>query len=91
MSHGFVDVMQFQPTALLHISHSEWHTMYDLAKMFLHCLNHWRLETPTTRRAAHKNEDGSADKVSLEDIENYKVSWNRFHGFEDTAQISCMG
>ena len=24
--------------------------MYDLAKMFLHCLNHWKLETPTARK-----------------------------------------
>ena len=28
----------------------DWQTMYDLAKMFLHCLNHWKLETPAARK-----------------------------------------
>lgn len=28
----------------------EWQTMYDLAKMFLHCFNHWNFETPSVRK-----------------------------------------
>lgn len=28
----------------------EWQKMCDLGKMFLHCLNHWKLETPTAWR-----------------------------------------
>ena len=37
--------------------------MYDLAKMFLHCLNHWKLETPTARKQTMSTEDISAYKV----------------------------
>ena len=32
-----------------HLPPKDWQTMYDLAKMFLHCLNHWKLETPNAR------------------------------------------
>ena len=59
---------------------SEWQTMYDLAKMFLHCLNHWRLETPALRKASpktEKNEDGAVDRAPLhtppDDVTTYKV------------------
>ena len=38
--------------------------MYDLAKMFLHCLNHWKLETPTARKQLMSSDDISAYKVS---------------------------
>ena len=41
----------------------DWQTMYDLAKMFLHCLNHWKLETPTARKQTMSAEDISAYKV----------------------------
>ena len=27
---------------------SEWRNMYELAKMFLYCFNHWKLEPPST-------------------------------------------
>jgi histone acetyltransferase len=51
-----------------HLPQKEWQTMYDLAKMFLHCLNHWKLETPTVRKQTMSAEDISAYKVScLED------------------------
>ncbi|RWS03005.1 histone acetyltransferase KAT2B-like protein [Dinothrombium tinctorium] len=42
----------------------EWHTMSDLAKMFIHCMNHWKLETPTSRKLHSPNEDGSAYKIN---------------------------
>ena len=42
--------------------------MYDLAKMFLHCLNHWKLETPTARR----------QQMNTEDISAYKVNYTRW-------------
>ncbi len=42
----------------------DWQTMYDLAKMFLHCLNHWKLETPTARKALMTSDDISAYKVN---------------------------
>lgn len=38
--------------------------MYDLAKMFLHCLNHWKLETPTARKQHAHNDDVSVYKVN---------------------------
>lgn len=42
---------------------NDWQTMYDLAKMFLHCLNHWKLETPTARKQVMTTDDVSAYKV----------------------------
>lgn len=32
------------------LAQREWQTMYDLAKMFLHCFNHWNFETPSARK-----------------------------------------
>lgn len=51
-----------------HLPQKDWQTMYDLAKMFLHCLNHWKLETPASRRQTM-----SADEVS-----SYKVNYTRW-------------
>ncbi|KAL4226662.1 Histone acetyltransferase kat2b [Mactra antiquata] len=51
-----------------HLAQRDWQTMYDLAKMFLHCLNHWKLETPTSRQA-HAGSD---------DIATYKVNYTRW-------------
>lgn len=42
--------------------------MYDLAKMFLHCLNHWKLETPASR----------AQRAGADDINAYKVNYTRY-------------
>jgi len=68
-----------------HLAQKEWQTMYDLAKMFLHCLNHWRLETPAVRKAApkpEKSEDGASDKSALQpppdDTSAYKVNYTRW-------------
>ncbi|XP_040577469.1 histone acetyltransferase KAT2B isoform X2 [Lepeophtheirus salmonis] len=52
-----------------HLSQRDWQTMYDLAKMFLHCLNHWKLETPTARKQIIS---------SSEDISVYKVNYTRW-------------
>ncbi|KAH3876567.1 histone acetyltransferase KAT2B-like [Dreissena polymorpha] len=51
-----------------HLAQKEWQTMYDLAKMFLHCLNHWKLETPTSRQ----------QHAGSEDIATYKVNYTRW-------------
>ena len=48
-----------------HLPQKDWQTMYDLAKMFLHCLNHWKLETPTARKQTMSSEDISAYKVCV--------------------------
>lgn len=68
-----------------HLAQKEWQTMYDLAKMFLHCLNHWRLETPAVRKAApkvEKNEDGASDRTTPQpppdDSSAYKVNYTRW-------------
>lgn len=42
----------------------EFHLMHDFAKMFIRCLNHWKLETPTARKTHSPNEDSSAYKVN---------------------------
>lgn len=47
-----------------HLPPRDWQTMYDLAKMFLHCLNHWKLETPTARKQVMTPDDISAYKVN---------------------------
>ncbi|KAK6170523.1 hypothetical protein SNE40_018897 [Patella caerulea] len=51
-----------------HLAQKEWQTMYDLAKMFLHCLNHWKLET-SANRAQHAGTD---------DMSAYKVNYTRW-------------
>lgn len=51
-----------------HLPQKDWQTMYDLAKMFLHCLNHWKLETPNARKQT----------MSADDIAAYKVNYPRW-------------
>jgi len=51
-----------------HLSAKEWQMMYDLAKMFLHCLNHWKLETPTARK----------QQLSGDEVSPYKVNYTRW-------------
>ncbi|XP_072179087.1 histone acetyltransferase KAT2A-like [Diadema setosum] len=46
------------------LAHKEWMIMYDLAKMFLHCMNHWKLETPTARKQRAQADEASAYKVT---------------------------
>ncbi|XP_039747718.1 histone acetyltransferase KAT2A [Pararge aegeria] len=47
----------------------EWQTMYDLAKMFLHCFNHWNFETPSVRKLQVSNP---------EDISTYQINYTRW-------------
>ena len=56
-----------------HLPQKDWQTMYDLAKMFLHCLNHWKLETPTARKQTMSSDDISAYKVILIDTTWFKA------------------
>lgn len=37
--------------------------MFELSKMFLLCLNYWKLETPTQYRQRTQKDDGTAYKV----------------------------
>lgn len=46
----------------------EWQRMCDLAKMFIHCLNHWKLETPSVWK----------QHQSLTDPSVYRMNYTRW-------------
>ncbi|KAF3846006.1 hypothetical protein F7725_003084, partial [Dissostichus mawsoni] len=46
-----------------HLAPKERQTMFELSKMFLLCLNYWKLETPTQYRQRTQKDDGTAYKV----------------------------
>ncbi|GFO12454.1 histone acetyltransferase [Plakobranchus ocellatus] len=46
------------------LAQKEWQTMYDLAKMFLHCLNHWKLWPPASRGQALDDNDENDYKLN---------------------------
>uniref|UniRef100_UPI00358F1C47 histone acetyltransferase KAT2B isoform X2 n=1 Tax=Myxine glutinosa TaxID=7769 RepID=UPI00358F1C47 len=47
-----------------HLPLKECQPMYDLAKMFLRCLNYWRLETPAQRRSRAQTDDANTYKMN---------------------------
>ncbi|XP_068622942.1 histone acetyltransferase KAT2A isoform X1 [Battus philenor] len=51
------------------LAQRDWQTMYDLAKMFLHCFNHWNFETPSVRKLQVSNP---------EDISAYQINYTRW-------------
>ena len=51
-----------------HLPPKDWQNMYDLAKMFLHCLNHWNLETPNQR----------GKNITDEELQAYKNNFSRW-------------
>ena len=58
----------------------EWQIMHDLAKIFIRCLNHWKLETPTARK----------QRVTDDELQKYKANYTRFQEYlfsQDDAQI----
>ena len=57
-----------------HLLQNEWHTMYELAKMFFHCVNHWRLETPSNHAKSISGSDANAVNVYREK-ELHKVKY----------------
>ncbi|XP_047657036.1 histone acetyltransferase KAT2A isoform X2 [Tachysurus fulvidraco] len=61
-------VLNFVQYKFSHLAPKERQTMYELSKMFLLCLNYWKLETPSQFRQRAQKEDGSA----------YKVDYTRF-------------
>ncbi|XP_005096521.2 histone acetyltransferase KAT2A isoform X2 [Aplysia californica] len=50
------------------LAQKEWQTMYDLAKMFLHCLNHWKLWPPASR----------GQHLGEKDENDYKLNYTRW-------------
>lgn len=57
-------VMNFVLYKFGHLSQKEWQVMYDMAKMFLHCLNFWNFEAPSARQVIVSPEEASAYKVN---------------------------
>ncbi|KAE8747322.1 hypothetical protein FOCC_FOCC005965 [Frankliniella occidentalis] len=51
-----------------HATQREYSTMSDLAKMFLHCLNHWNFEAPSVKK----------NTLSTEDFSLYKIHYTRW-------------
>lgn len=50
-----------------HLSQTEFMTMTEVAKTFLHCLNHWNFEAPSVR-----------NDLSYEDASAYKINYTRW-------------
>ena len=67
---------------------SEWQIMNELARIFVRCLNHWKLETPTARKQrletfALQNKLNMYDSECFEkntnvDSSSYKVDYTRY-------------
>ncbi|XP_034395693.1 histone acetyltransferase KAT2A [Cyclopterus lumpus] len=56
-------VLNFVQYKFSHLAPKERQTMFELSKMFLLCLNYWKLETPTQYRQRIQKDDGTAYKV----------------------------
>ncbi|XP_032668587.1 histone acetyltransferase KAT2A-like [Odontomachus brunneus] len=60
-------VMNFVLYKFSHLSPREWQAMCEMAKMFLHCLNHWNFEAPSAKRT-----------ISVERAPAYKINYTRW-------------
>ena len=60
------------------LQQAEWQMMYDLAKMFLYCFNHWKLETPSVHSRSSPTDDQR----------NYKENYTRFRIY--TISNTCI-
>ncbi|KAL0126490.1 hypothetical protein PUN28_005091 [Cardiocondyla obscurior] len=47
-----------------HLGPRELLIMYDMAKMFIHCLNYWNFESPSTRQVTSTEEEANAYKIN---------------------------
>lgn len=56
-------MLNFVQYKFSHLAPRERQTMFELSKMFLLCLNYWKLETPTQFRQRSQKDDGTAYKV----------------------------
>uniref|UniRef100_A0A7N8YKY3 histone acetyltransferase n=1 Tax=Mastacembelus armatus TaxID=205130 RepID=A0A7N8YKY3_9TELE len=59
----FKGVLNFVQYKFSHLAPKERQTMFELSKMFLLCLNYWKLETPTQYRQRTQKDDGTAYKM----------------------------
>lgn len=60
-------VMNFVLYKFSHLSPREWQAMCEMAKMFLHCLNHWNFEAPSAKKI-----------ISAEEASTYKINYTRW-------------
>ncbi|XP_047216025.1 histone acetyltransferase KAT2A-like [Girardinichthys multiradiatus] len=56
-------VLNFVQYKFSHLAPKERQTMFELSKMFLICLNYWKLETPTQYRQRTQKDDATAYKL----------------------------
>lgn len=61
-----------------HLSHIEWGTMSELAKLFLHCLNTWSFPAPCNQRQRATQEEASI----------YKIAYTRY--FYNDYEYVCV-
>ncbi|XP_055113193.1 histone acetyltransferase KAT2A isoform X1 [Symphalangus syndactylus] len=61
-------VLNFVQYKFSHLAPRERQTMFELSKMFLLCLNYWKLETPAQFR----------QRSQAEDVATYKVNYTRW-------------
>lgn len=67
-------VLNFVQYKFSHLAPKERQTMYELSKMFLLCLNYWKLETPSQFRQRAQKEDAAAYKVDYTRYVYYVVN-----------------
>jgi len=60
-------VMNFVLYKFSHLPPGEWQVMYDMAKMFIHCLNYWNFEAPSTRAT-----------INVDEAPAYKINYTRW-------------
>lgn len=60
-SQGVLNFVQYK---FSHLAPRERQTMFELSKMFLLCLNYWKLETPAQFRQRSQSEDVATYKVN---------------------------
>ena len=60
---------------------AEWQMMYDLAKMFLYCFNHWKLETPSIH----------VRTCATDDQRLYKENYTRYLSMHLCCGLECGG
>uniref|UniRef100_A0A3Q2PF57 K(lysine) acetyltransferase 2A n=1 Tax=Fundulus heteroclitus TaxID=8078 RepID=A0A3Q2PF57_FUNHE len=56
-------VLNFVQYKFSHLAPKERQTMFELSKMFLICLNYWKLETPTQYRQRTQKDEATAYKL----------------------------
>lgn len=61
-------MLNFVQYKFSHLAPRERQTMFELSKMFLLCLNYWKLETPAQFRQRSQSED----------VATYKVNYTRW-------------